>query len=228
MNVESKLKFRIGLIAVAAVSLLAFLVGTVYALAISLLAFLLWKAYSKIKLLQWWKKQSATTRQLSDFISERLNEGSTSKNLWVQSLAVPELAQTNVDYRVELMARPMVIEKQSPSNLIEGWVEWASLRLDECVFSHDTESLGKNMSHSESNPIPLLHIMVAKAALEITVAEQALRLLGASNPRQLVSQRTLEKHLEAQTSEMDIAWAFKSNSMMITMDLLARELGEVR
>lgn len=224
MSFESKMKFRIYACLVAGFVLLVFIVGLLYALSIALLAFLLWKAYLYAKLMHWWKGESPITHQIIEFIAERLNDGPNSKSLWVKSLASPETAELARNYRVELMARPMIIEKQSPS-LIEGWTEWGATRLEECVLRLDAKELAENMG-SETNPIPMGRIMVSKAALEITVAEHALALLGIPNSRQVVSQRLVSKHLEARKSELDIAWAAKGEAMASALRLLEKELEE--
>jgi hypothetical protein len=120
MSVESKIKFRILVFIAAAIILLAWIVGIVYAFSIALLAFILWKAYSYIKMMRWWKGESAVSRQMIEYVTERLNEGKQSKNVWVQSLTVPEVSKFALDYRVELMARPMMIEKESPNAIEAG------------------------------------------------------------------------------------------------------------
>jgi hypothetical protein len=73
----------------------------------------------------------------------------------------------------------------------------------------------------------MLKVMVAKAALEITVAEHALALLSVPNPREVVSRRLVTKNLEAKKSDMDIAWAAKAEATALALGLLAKELGEV-
>jgi len=225
MSAESKLKFRIGMLSLAAFVVLVFIIGVAYSIAVALLAFLIWKVYSQAKLMRWWKRESPVTRQIIEFVNQRLNERKESKNLWVKSLVLPEVAEFAKDYRVELMARPMIIEKES-NNVIEGWTEWGATRLEDCVLRRSAEELASNVG-SDENPIPMLKVMVAKAALEITVAEHALALLSVPNPREVVSRRLVTKNLEAKKSDMDIAWAAKAEATALALGLLAKELGEV-
>jgi hypothetical protein len=225
MSVESKLTFRIGALALAAFIVLAFIIGVAYSIAVVLLVFLIWKVYSQAKLMRWWKRESPVTRQIIEFVNQRLNEGKESKNLWVQSLVLPEVAGLAKDYRVELMARPMIIEKES-NNVIEGWTEWGATRLEDCVLRLSAEELASNVG-SEENPIPMVKVMVAKAALEITVAERALALLSVPNPREAVSSRLVSSHIETKKSDMDIVWLAKNELLTTTLRLLAKELGEV-
>jgi len=56
----------------------------------------------------------------------------------------------------------------------------------------------------------MLHIMIARAALEIVIAEHALTLLGVSILERYVSQRLVLKQLESRKSELDFAWAVKA------------------
>ena len=224
MSVESKIKFRVYAFSVGAFIIVAFLLGVVRALVIALLVFLLWKTYSYVKLMRWWKGESPTTRQIIEFVTQRLNEGANSKNFWVTTMTNSDVTQIAKDYRVELMARPMVIEKTS-SDLIEGWTEWGSTRLEDCVLRHSSEELADNIG-SDERPIPMLKLMIAKTALEITVTEYALTTLGVTNPRQVLSQRMVSKQLEEKNSDTDLAWAFKSERTATALDLLAKELGE--
>ncbi len=224
MSVESKIKLRIFLFLAAAIILLAWIVGIVYALSIALLAFILWKAYSYIKMMRWWKGESAVSRKMIEYVTERLNEGKRSNNLWVQSLIVPEATKLALDYRVELMARPKMIEKESP-NVVEGWTGWGGTRLQDCVLQHSVEELAANMG-SDENPLPMLKLMIAKAAFEILVAEHALKLLNVPNPRELISQRTLSKELENLNTQDSLTRTFNSDKSSTVFRLLAQELGE--
>lgn len=224
MSVESKIKFRIFVFLAAAIILLAWIVGVVYALSIALLVFILWKAYSYMKMMRWWRGESAVSRQMIEYVTERLNEGKRSKNLWVQSLTVPELTKLALDYRVKLMARPKMIEKESP-NAVEGWTEWGGTRLQDCVLQHSVEELAANMG-SDENPLPMLKLMIAKAAFEILVAEHALKLLNVPNPREPISQRTLSKELENLNAQDPLTRTFNSDTSSTVFRLLAQELGE--
>jgi hypothetical protein len=224
VSVESKIKFRIYALLGAAFIALAFIVGPLYAFLIALLAFLLWKAYTYSKSMRWWKSESVTSRQIIEFIIGSLNEGSNSKNCWVQSLALPEVSEFAKEYRVELMATPLIIEKE-PKNLVEGWTEWGATRLEDCVLRLSAEELASNVG-SEENPIPMLKVMIAKAAFEITVAEHALALFSVPNPREAVSRRLVSKNLETKKSDTDIAWLAKSQATASALGLLAKELGE--
>lgn len=224
MSTESKMTFRIYAFSALAFIVLALIVGFVYAILIALLAFLLWKIYSYSKLMRWWKGEPFVSRQIIDFVTERLNEGTKSKNLWIQSLTTPEVAEFDRNYRVELMARPMIIEKGS-SNVIEGWTEWGATRLEENVPTHSVEELGENVGNKE-NPLPMLKLMIAKAAFEILIAEHALALLNVPNPRKVVSQRTLSKELE----KLNLLDAYlrppNAEKSATVLKLLAEEIGE--
>ena len=224
VSVESKIKFRVVGFIAAAIILLAWIVGMVYALSIALLAFMLWKAYSYIKMMRWWKGESAVSRQMIEHVTERLNEGKHSKNVWVQSLTVPEVSKLALDYRVELMARPMIIEKESP-NAIEGWTEWGGTRLRDCVLQHSVDELAANVG-SDEHPLPMLKLMIAKAAFEILVAEHALNLLNVRNPREPISQRTLSRELENLNALDPLTRTFTAESNSTVFKLLAQELGE--
>jgi hypothetical protein len=61
---------------------------------------------------------------------------------------------------------------------------------------------------SDEHPLPMLKLMIAKAAFEILVAEHALKLLNVSNPREPISKRTLSKELENLNSQDPLARAF--------------------
>jgi hypothetical protein len=224
VSVESKFKFRIYALLGAAFIVLALIVGPLYAFLTALLAFLLWKVYTYSKSMRWWKSESTTSRQIIEFLIDRLNEGSNSRNCWVQSLALPEVSKFEKEYRVELMARPLIVEKES-TDPVEGWTEWGATRLEDCVLRLSADELASNVG-SEENPIPMLKVMIAKAAFEITVAEHALALLSVPNPREAVSRRLFSKSLETKKTDMDIAWLAKSEATASALGLLAKELGE--
>lgn len=224
MSVESKIKFRAYAFIAAGFIVLAFIIGILYALWVALLAFLLWKAYKWMKILRFWKKEPLLTRKIIEYATGRLNEGRNSSNLWVQSLKEPELADFALNYHVELMARPTLIEKEY-SDLIEGWTEWGGSRLEECVLSLPTEVLADNVG-KQGNQIPMYGVMISKAALEIQIAEYALGLLNVQNPRETVSRRLLAKELEKRNSQDELLWAIKAETSTMAVRHLAKVLGE--
>jgi hypothetical protein len=196
------------------------------------LAFLCWKTYTYIKLKQWWKNESTLSRQIIEFITERLNEGVNSKYFWVKSLAVSEMAEFAKDYRVLLMARPLVIEKES-ADLVEGWIEWAATRLDEYVFRMSADELAENMG-SEEEPIPMMRVLIAKAAFEIVVSEYALSLLNIADARKRISGRITSnelKNMDPADIEKDdlagnLARANRVELVSMSLKFLGKELGE--
>ncbi len=192
MNVESKIKFRAYLFIVAGFIVLILLIGIIYALLAALLVFLFWRAYKWLKLMHWWNSESLFTRQMIEYITNRLDEGNASRNLWVRGLAIPETAEYGRNYRVELMARPMIIEKES-ANLVEGWTEWGATRLEEHVIPLSPEDLTSNVGF-EDRPIPLGQLMVARVAFEVLVAEHALELLNVPSPRAAVSRGSCQRN----------------------------------
>jgi hypothetical protein len=231
MSVESKMKFRAYASIAGGFVVLSFIVGITYAFLTALLAVLLWNAYKWLKLMRWWRRESPLTRQMIEHISAQLNEGTKSKNVWVGSLTLPEMANYAKDYRVELIARPMMIEKES-KNLAEGWTDWAASRLEEYVLKVPTEELEKNVG-SKDHPILMGRVLIARVAFEILVAEHALRLLNIPDPRATIARRTLAPQLErinAGRSEgnlgqqlIDAAYAEAFSS---ALNALALELGE--
>jgi len=224
MSIKGKIEFRIYIVLGIAFVVLGLAIGFLYSLLLALFAFALWKAYSYSKLMNWWKRESALSRQIIEFVSDRLNEGVDSQYFWVRSLTVPEVMEFAKTYRVELMARPLIIEKSTP-NLIEGWTDWGSSRLEECVLSVPAEELGRNVGSAE-NPIPMMRVMIAKAAFEIIVAEHALQLLSVSDPRQTISQRVLSRQIETLNSKSGFARAFDAEKAALATKLLGKELGE--
>jgi hypothetical protein len=231
MSVESKIKFRAYAFIAAGFVVLAFIVGILYALWIALLTFLLWRAFKWMKLMHWWKSESSLTRQMIEYITARLNEGEGSHNLWVSSLVLPEMAKYANDYRVELMARPMIIEKESPS-LVDGWTDWGATRLEEYVMNIPAEELRNNVG-SEGNPIPMGRVLIARVAFEILVAEHALGLLKVPDPRAVIARKTLEPELnrinagrEKGELGQQLVDAAHAEAFSSALNALALELGE--
>lgn len=224
MRIESMIKFRIYAFFVAGFVVLALIIGALYAFLATLFAFFSWKSYKWLKLMRWWKSESDSTRQIVEYIVARLNEGRSSNNMWIQSLTEPEVADFAREYRLELIARPIIIEKES-SNLIEGWTEWGATRLEDCVLRLPADELANNVG-SKENPIPFLKVMIAKTAFEILIAEHALGIFNAVNPRQLVSRRLASKELEKLNSNDSLSRPFVADMSATTMRLLAQELGE--
>lgn len=194
MGVKSKIKFRAYAFIAAGFVVLIFIVGITYAFLAALLAFLLWNAYQWMKMLRFWNSQSVLSRQIVEYITAHLNEGDRSSNLWVKSLTLPEMKDFALTYRVELMARNAIIEKES-ANLIEGWTEWGSTRIDENVLQQTDEVLNSNIG-SEEKPIRMKDVLIEKGAFETLVAEYALKLLGVDDPRSTICQRFLKRQLE--------------------------------
>ena len=231
MSVESKIKFRAYAFIVAVFVVLAFIFGILYTLWVALLAFLLWKAFQWIKMLRFWNNESLLNRQLIEYITAQLNEGDRSTNLWVKSLTLPEMKDFALKYRVELMARNAIIEKDS-TNLIEGWTSWGASRLEEYVLQLSGEELANDIG-SEEHQMPFGMVMVMRAAFEILVAEHALSLLKVQNPREAISREMLSKQLvklnasqtEGTPGEKMLA-AFNAESWVTATGLLAKALGE--
>ena len=194
MSVESKLRFRAYAFIAAGFIVLIFIVGIKLAFLIAVLAVLMWEAYKTLRMMKWWKSESTLTRQMIEYITAQLNEGTRSKNMWVGSLTLPEMANYAKDYRVELIARPMIIEKESKS-LAEGWTDWAATRLEEYVLKVPAEELEKNVG-SKDYPMLMGRVLIARAAFEILVSEHALRLLNIPDPRATIARKTLALQLE--------------------------------
>ena len=232
MGVGSKIKWRVYGFSVAALIVLSFFIGVIYALLLVLLAFLSWKAYDSLRLMHWWKKESAISREMIEYINERLNEGIKSRNLWVQGLVLPEVAKFALDYRVELMARPRIIEKES-SNPVDGWTEWGAARLDD-LMNASPELLGDNIG-SEENPLLMGRMLIARAGFEVLVAEHALRLLNVKDPREAIVQKTLAAELtkvnalrEKGDLGQQLVGAARAEAFSSALRALSAELGEAK
>lgn len=230
MSVGSKIAFRAYSFIAAAFVVLAFIVGIKYALLFAVLAVLLWKAYGWLRVMRWWKRESPFTQQMIEHITARLNEGKDSSNLWVVSLTLPETAEFAKDYRVELMARPMIIEKEFPGQ-VDGWTMWGATRLDGIVNA-SPEDLESNVG-TKDDPIPMARVLVARAAFEVLLAEHALKLLNVAEPRAVIARKTASLELERINSGrekgtlgqqlVDVAHARAFSS---AVSALAAELGE--
>jgi hypothetical protein len=231
MSVESKIEFRAYAFIAVGFVVLYFIFGITYAFLAALLTLLLWKAYKWLKVMRWWKGESPLTRQMIEYITARLNEGVGSNNRWVSSLSLPEMAVYANGYRVELMARPMIIEKQSRS-LIDGWTNWGATRLQEDVMNVPPEELESNIG-SKEHPIPMAKVLIARAAFEILVAEHALELLNVSNPRAEIARKTLAPQLNKGNAGRDVGNlgqqlvdAAHAEAFSSALRALAVELGE--
>jgi hypothetical protein len=160
---------------------------------------------------------------MMEYIAQRLNEGERSENLFVQSLTVPALAKSAKNYRLEISATPLVIEKTSPDP-VEGWTDWGATRLRENMLQYSAEEWSANVG-SDEHPLPMVKIMVSRAAFEVLIAEHGLRLLKVSDPRAAISQRMLKKELELLNSLDPITRAFKGDVVAKGMQMLDKELG---
>lgn len=202
MSVESKIKFRAYAFIAAGFVVLVFIIGIKYAFLTALLAFLLWRAFKWLKMMRWWKSESPLTRHMAEYITNRINEGASSSNLWVASLVLPEVREFAVKYHTELMARNPIIEKES-ANLIEGWIGWGSSRLEEHVLHLSAEELANDVG-TEGHPVPFGRLMISRTAFETLIAEHALEHLGVSDPRAEIARKILEPELTKDNSGSEI------------------------
>ncbi len=119
-------------------------------------------------------------KKLVTFITEHLEVPSENKSLWTQYLRQPENQKFAKQYRISLIEKAGELRLDSLLTAhIKHWREWGATRIEEHVLDREDE-LGPDVAPG-SSAISGYDLMMNRAAFEIVVAQEALRLLGVRN-----------------------------------------------
>ena len=119
-------------------------------------------------------------KKLITFIVEHVEVPSKNKSQWAQYLRQPANQEFAKQYRASLIekARELRLDSLLTAH-IKYWREWGATRIEEHVMDREDE-LSRDVAPGSS--ISSYDLMIERAAFEIVVAQEALRLLGVGNP----------------------------------------------
>jgi hypothetical protein len=131
-------------------------------------------------------------QRLTTFINEHLDVPSRNTSPWVQHLRQPENQEFGRQYRTILIERARELQLDILlTNQIKRWREWGATRIEEHVLDRE-DDLSRDIAPGGSI-ISSYDLMMNRAAFEVVVAEEALRILGVLDPRAVISTMALRR-----------------------------------
>ncbi|RSL18618.1 hypothetical protein EDE15_4208 [Edaphobacter aggregans] len=125
-------------------------------------------------------------KRLTDFIVAHLDDPSKNTSAWSEHLRKPENVEFALRYRESLTKRAEELRLNTlVTAQIKSWRKWGATRIEDYVLDPEDEPSLENVS--KSSPIDNHNLLVHRAAFEVIIAEEALRLLNVINPRAAVS-----------------------------------------
>ncbi len=131
-------------------------------------------------------------KRLTTFINEHLDVPSRNTSPWVQHLRQPENQEFGRQYRTTLIEQARELQLDILlTNQIKRWREWGATRIEEYVLDRE-DDLSRDIAPGGSI-ISSYDLMMNRAAFEVVVAEEALRILGVLDPRAVISTMALRR-----------------------------------